>query len=232
MPPTRRPDELASSVDGQTIVTREGGRLQVFDVQQNAIRWQRAKDVECFVLHPRWGLFVALRGEIAQLSLETGAVLRTIVRTSLPVRLLACDPAGASLAWLDDDGAIEVRSLADGKLCWRHEAHAGRTLPASHRPTTFGRVLSFSTDGRYLVTSAREGEWVLALWNAETGARLKTLRGHDKAINGAAFLPDRSLVSWSADGTLRFWNVQRGAIRRILRIQESLPADRGLRGAA
>ena len=101
-----------------------------------------------------------------------------------------------------------------------------------HRPTTFGRVLSFSTDGRYLVTSAREGEWVLALWNAETGARLKTLRGHDKTINGAAFLPDRSLVSWSADGTLRFWNVQRGAIRRILRIQESLPADRGLRGAA
>jgi WD40 repeat protein len=56
---------------------------------------------------------------------------------------------------------------------------------------------------------------VLAIWNATTGVRVKTLQGHDDTINGAAFLPDGSLVSWSADGTLRLWNVRRGVVRRV-----------------
>jgi WD40 repeat protein len=81
-------------------------------------------------------------------------------------------------------------------------------------------VLAFSSDGGYLATAAHEGEWVLGIWNTKTGARVRTLRGHDDTINGAAFLPDGSLASWSADGTLRLWNVQRGAIRRVFHAQE------------
>ena len=93
----------------------------------------------------------------------------------------------------------------------------------THRPVQYARVLAFSSDGRYLATAAREGEWVLAIWSTRTGVRVRTLRGHDGTINGAVFLPDGSLASWSTDGTLRLWNVRRGAVRRIFRAQELPP---------
>jgi hypothetical protein len=221
--------ETGTSTDGQTFVTLAAGTLQAFDVKRQAVRWEREKDVEAFALHPTRGLIASVRGEVVQLSLETGAVVRTIARSAGRIRLLAVDHSGESLAWLDWSGGVEVRRLRDGALVWRQAAHAGQTLPPSHRPALFGSVLTFSADGRRLATSACEGEWVLGIWDAKTGTRLKTLRGHDDTINGAAFLPDGSLASWSADGTLRLWNVRRGVVRRVFAAHSLpvlVPADR------
>jgi hypothetical protein len=215
--------ELATSADGKTVVAWTTDSLQAFDVDRQSIRWQRDKDVECFVLHARCGLIAALGSQIVELSLKNGAVLRTITRLPQRVRLLAIDPSGSSLACLDWNGAIEMIRLRDGTSIWRQDYHAAQSLPPTHRPALYGRVLAFSSDGRYLATAACEGEWVLGIWNTRTGARVRTLRGHDDTINGADFLPDGSLASWSTDGTLRLWNVQRGVVRRVFRAQELPP---------
>lgn len=212
--------DLATSPDGKTLVAWTSNKLQVFDLDRKTVRWERDGDVGCFALHARCGLLAAVGSRIVELSLENGAILRTITTSVQHVRLLAIDPAGTSLAWLDWNGAIEVIRLRDGVSTWRQSNHAAQTLPPTHRPALFGRVLAFSSDGRYLATAAREGEWVLGIWNTRTGVRVRTLRGHDNTINGAAFLPDGSLASWSADGTLRLWNVQRGVIRKVFRAQE------------
>jgi hypothetical protein len=210
------PSQIFSSSDGKTLVSWVPQSLDVFDVPANQIRWQRqAGEVESIAFHPQAGLFASLGNRIVQLSLETGEVLRAIARHRETIRALAIDAQGVSIAWLDEGGNIEVCRLRDAKWQWLQKAHGAQILPGTHRPTMFANVLSFSPDGQYLVTSADEGEWVLGIWNAKTGDRVRTLRGHDEIINGARFLPDGTLASWGKDGTLRIWNVKRGTLQRV-----------------
>ena len=214
------PGNLSALADGRTVLKMStGGQLQALEVEQNLVRWER--DVECFALHPRCGLYAALSDRaIVQLSMETGGVLRTISRCQQSALALAVDPLGNAIALLDCQGGVEMRRLCDGKSLWRHKAHGAQALPAWHRANEFAPVLTFSADGHDMVTAAREGEWVLAIWNAKTGDRIQTLRGHDNPINGTAFLPDRSLISWGADGTLRLWDARRGVVKRIFSIRQ------------
>jgi len=58
-------------------------------------------------------------------------------------------------------------------------------------------VLSTSTDK------------TLKLWNAETGAKIRTFTGHHSEVSGCAFSPDGTrLVSASGDDTLKLWNTE------------------------
>lgn len=223
--PMSRPAELAASADGKTLVALVMERLQVLDAGQQSVRWRLEEEIECFAFDERCGLFAALGCRIVELSPVNGAVLRTIATLCHRARTLAVSPDGKSLAWLDWNGEIGMLRVGSGKQLWTQADHAASSLPASHRPTDYARFLAFSSDGRYLATAACEGEWVLAVWNARTGVRTRTLRGHDGTISGAAFLPGGSLASWGADGTLRLWNVRRGAIRRIFRTQALFPNE-------
>ena len=49
-------------------------------------------------------------------------------------------------------------------------------------------------------------DWTVRLWDAETGACVKTLEGHDDEVNSVCFSPDGCrLASGSSDRTLRLW---------------------------
>src|SRR5262249_41545588 len=64
----------------------------------------------------------------------------------------------------------------------------------------------FETQGLGSITPA-EG----ILWDAATGARVRTLRGHRHLVGSVAFSPDGLLLaSGSADGTTRLWDVATG----------------------
>jgi WD40 repeat protein len=219
--PHNHPAYVAQSPDGRLVVTWDTNRLVAFDVVKREIRWQReGSEVTCAVFHPHAGLFAACQNKVVQLSLESGAIVRTLANRNERIRQMALDGRGAAIAWLDWAGAIEVCRVRDGKSMWIQRSHGGETLPATHRASVYSGVLAFSEDGRYLATCAYEGEWVIAVWNVKSGDRLKSLRGHDKVVNGATFLRDGTLASWATDGTLRLWNVKRGAVRRILSARE------------
>jgi WD40 repeat protein len=87
-----------------------------------------------------------------------------------------------------------------------------------------GLRLAYSPDGKLL--AAGGGDWKLELrradhaerkdsyggtvilWDASTGSRVAELEGHTDLVTGVAFTPDaKELISSSADGSIRIWNV-------------------------
>jgi WD40 repeat protein len=55
----------------------------------------------------------------------------------------------------------------------------------------------------------------IRLWDAATGALLRTFKGHSEVISSVAFSPDGARVlSGSGDTTIRLWDVATGALLR------------------
>ena len=71
--------------------------------------------------------------------------------------------------------------------------------------------LAYSIDG----TIFASGSWdnTIRLWDANTGAHLKTLIGHESSVNSIAFSPDgKTLASGSQDETIRLWDIATGTL--------------------
>lgn len=220
-----RPDWCSSAVFGDRIFVTCEDDIAAIDLEPNQIHWIREGiRPTCLIATSRGTLICGIQsGEVMEVSAKTGQTLRTVYRCQEDISLMAIDPCGELLGCRTRFGGVEVCSLRDGRRLWLQKAHGSVGLPLSLRPTLCGRVLGFSSDGRDLVTAASEPEWALAIWDAYTGERLQTLRGHDSQINGATYLPDGALLSWSADGTLRRWDPRRGFAQHTICIRDFLP---------
>jgi WD40 repeat protein/serine/threonine protein kinase len=65
--------------------------------------------------------------------------------------------------------------------------------------------LALSSDNRLLAAGFKDG--TITLWDMTREQEPRTLKGHDDAVTGLAFLHnDSRFVSSSADGTVRLWN--------------------------
>ena len=62
----------------------------------------------------------------------------------------------------------------------------------------------FNPDGRRLASSSPDR--TVRLWDVETGACVKTLKGHGNNVTSVCFSPDgKQLASGSYDSTVRLW---------------------------
>ena len=123
---------------------------------------------------------------------------------SIPVSLspgpVAVSPAGDRLAatGLAPAPSSHTFSLIDLKT--------GRTTPAggSHAAEISG--LSFTTDGRLVVTISNDHNAIV--WDAGTGGVVETLAAHSSGIKGLAISADsRTLYTSSADGAIFGWDL-------------------------
>ncbi len=86
-------------------------------------------------------------------------------------------------------------------------------LDLSEQPTP-----AFSADGLRLAAPVSGG--AVAVWDASTGARLTTLRGHGGTPTSAAFSPDGTrLLTGAADGRVRVWDALSGEL--LLQLEDA-----------
>jgi len=71
--------------------------------------------------------------------------------------------------------------------------------------TSLVNGISFDPTGRLVVTAGEDK--TARVWNAKTGRSLFVLAGHTEAVTAAAFVGVAKVVTGSADGTVRVWDV-------------------------
>ena len=144
------------------------------------------------------------------------------------VNSVAFSPDGRALASASWDNTIRLWDAASGALRRTLEGHTDDVLSVAfsrllcqlhvwcgwgHTDDVFS--VAFSPDGRLLASASNDR--TIRLWDAASGALLRTLEGHTHGVNSVAFSPDgRTLASASDDRTIRLWDAASGALLRTL----------------
>lgn len=206
--------------------SRDGQRLLSASYDKTARLWNVAdgRELQVFRGHTWWvwqAVFspgeerivtVSQDGTAKVWSLDTGLAGPAFTGHRGPVYCAAFAPDGQTvvtggydqriLAWRPDElQPYNFRNLEKGKAV---------VPPVEYREfaphAASVRSLSFSSDGRLLLSGAQDN--TVRLYEFDTGTILQTFRGHDSWVRQCAFVPGgRFLLSASHDSTVREWSV-------------------------
>ncbi len=130
---------------------------------------------------------------------RTGHRLRTLATHASEVLCVAVDPSSERVAVSDSDGIVLVQALAGDGVPLQIDAHADGTTSV-----TFDRL------GRRLLTCGRDDR--AKLFDAESGACIRTFTGHRSMLYEARFSPDETKIATASwDTTASVFDVASGA---------------------
>lgn len=132
---------------------------------------------------------------------------RAVVRDVDGFTHLDFAPTGDRFVTARNDGTARVCDL-DGRVLLEIRPH-GRRLLWAEFDAGGGRIVTASIDA-----TAR-------IWDAETGAELRSLRGHSGWVRRATWSPEGNrILTASNDGTARLWDARTGAQVAVLSSHE------------
>lgn len=131
-------------------------------------------------------------------------------------------PDGQALAIVRSEAVnpVEVWRIADGTLLFALDIRSNQANTAR-----------FSRDGKFIVTSHRDG--TAKLWDGQTGRAVREFSQHFGGVRlfdgndlfCAEFSPDgASIVTTGMDGTAKIWNAATGELQRTFQAQSAIRA--------
>src|SRR5258708_5519335 len=117
---------------------------------------------------------------------------------------------------LDGTRLITYNNWSDKEICLLN-AQTGEQIEALN-----GSRAIFTSDGLSIVSIDRT---IVRIWNAQTGAELFTLKGHDLPIKSIAIAPSNKYVASADENTLRIWKTDTGEQTNAVNVHCSLDFD-------
>ncbi len=139
------------------------------------------------------------------LALACGDVRFRDLRNGESLKLLADAPTnGVASVVFSQDGKQIALGMENGQVAiWNFLT--GHLSHPFHKHSKRVNMLGFSHDGLWLASGGRDN--LVVLYDLRQGVPWP-LEGHKKTVFGIAFAPgDKTLVSTSWDGTIRFWSL-------------------------
>jgi WD40 repeat protein len=157
-----------------------------------------------FAFHPFKPLLAFACGDVRFRDLRNGESMNLLAGAPTDgVASVVFSPDGKWIALGMENGQVSVWDFAIGSLLYLFNEHLADV-----------KVLRFSHDGRWLASAGNENRVVL--YDVRRGMRAR-LEGDGGNVSGLAFAPDdKTLVSTSDDGIIRFWSVANHQVALML----------------
>jgi WD40 repeat protein/serine/threonine protein kinase len=155
------------------------------------------------------------------------------------LKLWDCSSGQEALTLRGHNGAVNGASFSpDGNrlYSWGREGHlriwdaapladqtADRLLFTLRGHTDGVYNLALDDGGRRLISVGGAADRTLRVWDFQSGKLLHVLRGHEYVVQSvAAAVAGSEVASVGWDGTLRFWDLDRGVQKRVIRPELSV----------
>jgi WD40 repeat protein/serine/threonine protein kinase len=190
---------LAFSPDGKFLVTAGlDDEVQIWNLAENKLtfRFPKARGRFWIGFHPRKPILAIGADTVRFWDVETGRETNLLINPpSYGIEKLAFSTDGKWIAFGMGNGIVSVWNLATGQESHSFHEHAGHV---SH--------LCFAHDSTLLASAG--DDYRIVFYDVWRQRALKSIEAHTHLIWGLAFAPDdKTLVSTSWDGTIKFWSM-------------------------
>jgi Tol biopolymer transport system component len=236
--PQERPGRLCVGIspDGKTLATADQGNLVLYELPTgkplSVLKGERRSLPTCLAFSPDGKTLAVGRGALRDAAgvvdvwqLDTGTLRDSYRGHAGGITALAFSPDGKVLATGSLDRTVVLWDMATGR-------QRTRVLMI---PSFVAWAVAFSPNGKTLAIATGPDDFRLRqpgdvkLWDVATETVRTTLRGHSRAATSIVFSPDgQSLISGSADTTVRFWDTSSGREYGMLKGHQAAPGFEAL----